>query len=289
MNILKNSVILELDALTNTDKTFLVESLLLWIHHYRLASPGGRREQFDHAIILEEAHHIIGKTKSDLVGGEAITDVIGWDSRLGTRLIAAIAIGALFWFAWAGADVATRLQFVIMTLLVAALLSFFIGAIPAFDGATLSRSWTAAAGSIGFWSAFAIFFPAVTGFTQGVSMSGDLDDASKSLPRGTFAAVGVSTVVYGAVAILLAGGVPLFVLQNDSGEAMRNLAWIGALVGIGVIAATLSSAMASLRIDHYSVYNQRVNFPFPPRSSFTTCLINGIFILKHDTFAMMLP
>ena len=176
---------------------------------------------------------------------EAITDVIGWDSQLGTRLIAAVAIGALFWFAWAGADVATRLQFVIMTLLVAALLSFFIGAIPAFDGATLSRSWTAAAGSIGFWSAFAIFFPAVTGFTQGVSMSGDLDDASKSLPRGTFAAVGVSTVVYVGVAILLAGGVPLFVLQNDSGEAMRNLAWIGALVGIGVIAATLSSAMAS--------------------------------------------
>jgi len=76
IEILKNPVILELDALTNTDKTFLVESILLWIHHYRLSSPSGRREQFDHAIILEEAHHIIGKAKSDLIGGEAITDVI---------------------------------------------------------------------------------------------------------------------------------------------------------------------------------------------------------------------
>ena len=36
------------------------------------------------------------------------------------------------------------------------------------------------AGSIGFWSAFAIFFPAVTGFTQGVSMSGDLKNPGKS-------------------------------------------------------------------------------------------------------------
>ena len=75
-SILNNNVILEMDALTNSDKTFLVESLLLWIHHYRLASPTGEREKFDHAILLEEAHHIIGKAKSDLIGGEAITDVI---------------------------------------------------------------------------------------------------------------------------------------------------------------------------------------------------------------------
>lgn len=74
--LLTKPVILELDALTNSDKTFLIESLLLWIHHYRLSSPSGKREEFEHAIILEEAHHIIGKAKSDLIGGEAITDVI---------------------------------------------------------------------------------------------------------------------------------------------------------------------------------------------------------------------
>ena len=74
--MLDNQVILEMDSLTNSDKTFLVESILLWIHHYRLSSPNNQREQFDHAIILEEAHHIIGKAKSDLIGGEAITDVI---------------------------------------------------------------------------------------------------------------------------------------------------------------------------------------------------------------------
>ena len=75
-DLLGQPVILEMDSLTNSDKTFLVEGLLLWIHHYRLSSPEGKREQFEHAIILEEAHHVIGKEKSDLVGGEAITDVI---------------------------------------------------------------------------------------------------------------------------------------------------------------------------------------------------------------------
>ena len=76
VELLNSSVILEMDSLTNADKTFLVEGILLWIHHYRLSSPMGNREQFEHAIILEEAHHVIGKEKSDLVGGEAITDVI---------------------------------------------------------------------------------------------------------------------------------------------------------------------------------------------------------------------
>lgn len=76
IDLLNHQVILEMDSLTNTDKIFLVESILLWIHHYRLSSPSQKREEFDHAIILEEAHHVIGKDKSDLVGGESITDVI---------------------------------------------------------------------------------------------------------------------------------------------------------------------------------------------------------------------
>lgn len=177
---------------------------------------------------------------------EALTSVLGWDQRFLVQLMAAGAVLVLFAFAWAGADVATKLQFVVMALLVAALVSFFVGAIGAFNPSTFADSWVAPAGSIGFWAAFAIFFPAVTGFTQGVSMSGDLKDPRKSLPSGTFAAVGISTVVYVAVAVLLAGGVPLVLLADDGGDAMRDLAAIGALVGIGVVAATLSSAMASL-------------------------------------------
>ncbi len=177
---------------------------------------------------------------------EATASMVGWDSRLITQLVAAGAVLLLFAFAWAGADVATKLQFVIMVLLGAALISFYLGAIGAFDSATFATSWSPAPGSIGFWAAFAVFFPAVTGFTQGVSMSGDLENAGKSLPLGTFSAIGLSTVVYVSVIVLLAGGASMTVLVGDEGQAMRNLAVVGAAVGVGVIAATLSSAMASL-------------------------------------------
>jgi hypothetical protein len=97
---------------------------------------------------------------------------------------------------------------------------------------------------MGFWVLFAIFFPAVTGFTQGVSMSGDLKDPGKSLPAGTFAAVGLSIIVYFISSVLFAASLPNKVLISDY-EAMNKVAYFGILVTAGVIAATLSSAMAS--------------------------------------------
>jgi len=72
--LLNRRVVLELDALTNADKTFLIESLLLWIHHYRMAQK--RREDFKHAIIIEEAHHILLRKKQEVTGEETITDIL---------------------------------------------------------------------------------------------------------------------------------------------------------------------------------------------------------------------
>jgi hypothetical protein len=68
--LLKKNVILELDALTNADKTFFIESLLLYIHHLRLAED--TREEFKHAIIIEEAHHCLRKEPT---AKETIVDI----------------------------------------------------------------------------------------------------------------------------------------------------------------------------------------------------------------------
>jgi len=131
-----------------------------------------------------------------------------------------------------------------MGLLIAALGSFFVGGLRAWNPFLLELNWTPLANRPGFWTLFAIFFPAVTGFTQGVSMSGDLKDPGKSLPLGTFMAVGVSLMVYIGTAVLLASGIPKAELARDT-TAMQRLAAIGWLIDAGVIAATLSSGLAS--------------------------------------------
>jgi amino acid transporter len=160
------------------------------------------------------------------------------------QLIAILAVGCLFILAWLGADWATRFQYVVMAILVGALASFFAGGFIRWNTSMLIQNWTAPENAPGFWVLFAIFFPAVTGFTQGVSMSGDLKDAGKSLPLGTFLAVGISIVVYFLASVVFCAALPQSVLASDY-NAMQRIAVYGFMITAGVVAATLSSAMAS--------------------------------------------
>lgn len=176
--------------------------------------------------------------------GEALSAILGPDSPLSPQLIAAAAVGAIFVLAILGADWATKFQYVVMLLLASALFSFFIGGIPQWQSETLLANWTPDQPSEPFWIIFGIFFPAVTGFTQGVSMSGDLRNPGKSLPLGTFMAVGLSIVIYIGVVVVFAGVLPNHTLVNDY-MAIKQVSRYDFLIDAGVIAATLSSAMAS--------------------------------------------
>ncbi|MGC9324797.1 MAG: amino acid permease [Desulfomonilia bacterium] len=176
--------------------------------------------------------------------GEAVSGMLGLSSGLPAQVIAAGAISTLFIFAWLGADWATRFQYMVMAILFSAILSFFLGGFSRFEPTLLTANLSGPASPMNFWLIFAIFFPAVTGFTQGVSMSGDLKDPGKSLPLGTFAAVGISMVIYFCAAVLFAGAAPRDILTQDY-ASMKRIASLGFLVDAGVVAATLSSAMAS--------------------------------------------
>ncbi len=175
---------------------------------------------------------------------EAVTAIFAQQLFLDSRIIAVLAMSALFVLAWLGADWATRFQYVVMVLLVAALASFFLGSLGQWEYSTLAGNWKGPEEGPPFWMIFAVFFPAVTGFTQGVSMSGDLKDPAKSLPLGTFLAVGFSIVIYLAVIITFGGVLPNKVLMEDY-QAIKEVARFGFLIDAGVVAATLSSAMAS--------------------------------------------
>ena len=176
--------------------------------------------------------------------GEAVNGILADMPKTFPQIAAAVAVGILFVFAWLGSDWSTRFQYVVMAMMAAALISFFIGGVAKLDSAVMAENWASPAGGPPFWIIFAIFFPAVTGFTQGVSMSGDLKDPGRSLPLGTFSAVGLSVVIYFSVAFIFAAVMPAEELSRDY-NAMKYIARAGWLVNVGVIAATVSSAMAS--------------------------------------------
>ena len=176
--------------------------------------------------------------------GEALAGILPPSSGVSPQFVAALLVAFLCIFAWLGANWATRLQYVVMAIIAASLISFYVGGLTHFDGGIFTRNWSFPSEGGSFWILFAIFFPAVTGFSQGVSMSGDLKDPAKSLPLGTFLAVGISIFIYFSVAIIFAGVVPAEELSRNY-QAMNNAASVGWLISAGVLAATLSSAMAS--------------------------------------------
>ena len=92
---------------------------------------------------------------------------------------------------------------------------------------------------------FGIYFPAVTGFEAGVSMSGDLADSKKSIPRGTIAAISVGLIVYIFLAFFFSFTVNSNELVNDP-DVLQHISLVPGLVIAGIWGATLSSALGSI-------------------------------------------
>jgi len=170
------------------------------------------------------------------------------------QLLASLIALLGFGFAMVGADIVSRIQTAIFFVLAAAVIVILASPLlaPVRDGAPI---YTAAPldagviGRIGFFAAFATFFPAVTGIDAGVGMSGNLKNARLSLGRGTFAAIGVTFVVYVAVTALFSY-VRADLLQFRNGlapstiEIFSESPVILVVLLVGIIFATGSSALA---------------------------------------------
>ncbi len=182
---------------------------------------------------------------------EAILAV--WPGRWGEipsaapQLLAAAIIIIITLVSGKSATLALQLQIPIMVAVGASLVALAVGALA--EGTQAPEfAMTLRTAPQGFWYVFAVFFPAVTGFTAGIGMSGDLKDSRHSIPRGTLAAVATGTAVYLAVPVLLA------VTTRISPEqlAVPGVVWTSVavfgpwLVFPGLWGAVLSSAFGSV-------------------------------------------
>jgi amino acid transporter len=160
---------------------------------------------------------------------------------------------ALFVIAFISANLAFRVQYVILAIVAGSLISvlatFFTGVVqypPALWG---SFSTSAASGSgpgtAGFWQVFAVFFPAVTGIMSGANMSGELKNPRRSIPIGTMAAIGLSTVIYLVLAYWLSRVASPSELVSNYTVMIDKALW-PPIVLAGLLGATFSSGLASL-------------------------------------------
>jgi solute carrier family 12 sodium/potassium/chloride transporter 2 len=158
------------------------------------------------------------------------------------RITGTIALLSLTALALISTSVALKSQYFILAAIVVSLVSIFIGS---HDFTPQSVPMFATEGSVPLEIVFAVFFPAVTGFTAGIAMSGDLEDPKRSIPRGTLYAIGVGLIVYLVLAVFIAYTIDSEVLKSDYNILMKT-ALFAPFVIAGVWGATLSSALGGI-------------------------------------------
>ncbi len=146
--------------------------------------------------------------------------------------------------AYRGAGAALKLQLPILLLIILSLLALAGGVL--FGNGSEQVAEPAAFVDVGFWAVFAVFFPAVTGIMAGLSLSGDLADPRRSIPRGTVLATLAGFAVYLIVPLLLFLGAGGAALRDDS-LIWTRIALLGPwLVLPGLWGAIFSSAVGSI-------------------------------------------
>jgi amino acid transporter len=164
-----------------------------------------------------------------------------------------------------GANMGVKMLYIVVGILFLSILLFFIGtteygtasgtSIPAGDFRNMNE----------FFLVFAIVFPAFTGMTAGVGLSGDLKDPSKSIPRGTIIATITGLLIYLVVIYKLAiSASPEEMLENQL--IMGKIALFGAvIIPLGLAASTMSSAIGSILVAPRTLQALALDESFPSK------------------------
>jgi len=158
------------------------------------------------------------------------------------RIAGTIALVCVTTITLISTSLAIKTQFLIMAAILVSLGSIFLGNHEYSPTAPLLLPLK---DSAPFIVLFGIFFPAVTGFESGVSMSGDLKDPKKSILLGTIIAIVVGLFVYLGLAFYFAFSVNSDQLTGNS-KVLLDISLNPHLVVAGIWGATISSALGSI-------------------------------------------
>ena len=178
------------------------------------------------------------------------------------RIIGVIVVCGLLGVTLIGLDWVIRAQLGLLLILVLSMINYIVGC---FSGSVLTdrneqglQGFTSISAATlkdnmfpefrtskdggSFFAAFSIFFPAATGILAGVNISGDLKDPGYAIPKGTFTAIVLTTIVYIGLAWLIgastmkdaAGWIPTIAAAAAGNSTSSN-------VSIAVIASNATT------------------------------------------------
>ncbi len=202
-----------------------------------------------------------------------------------------------------GANMGVKALYVVVAILFLSLFLFFIGKTE-YASTVEGISSSPLRNTNDFFFVFAIIFPAFTGMTAGVGLSGDLKNPGKSIPLGTVAATLGGLIVYIFIIFKLVNSASPEDLVNNQ-LVMADIAVFGKfIIPVGLAASTISSALGSVMVAPRTLQalGNDKTFPFkrfnramanvkgatnePFNASVITILIAFVFVALGDVNAV---
>lgn len=147
-----------------------------------------------------------------------------------------------------GADLGVKALYIVVGILFISLTLFFLGS-PEHQANSSFNVLNFDFKNMGnFFVIFAIIFPAFTGMTAGVGLSGDLRNPRKSIPLGTILGTTIGMVIYVFIVYKFKIAASTYDLTHNQ-LVMSKIALGGsAFVLLGLGASTISSALGSIMV-----------------------------------------
>ncbi len=202
-----------------------------------------------------------------------------------------------------GSSLGVKALYVVVAVLAISLVLFFIGS-PVTEIENFSLKNAEFRNMEQFFVVFAIIFPAFTGMTAGVGLSGDLKRPGKSIPIGTVTATFMGMIIYFFISYKLA-------ISATPGEMVNNqfimgdiAMWGKYIIPLGLAASTFSSALGSVMVAPRTLQALAADRSFPlgsinrwlgksrkmdnepANSSLITCIIALIFVALGNVNAV---
>jgi len=164
------------------------------------------------------------------------------------QVISIPAMGLLSWMILKrGASMGVKALYIVVAVLAIALVLFFMGETDYQPANKIVASFRLKEFQ-DFFVVFAIVFPAFTGMTAGVGLSGDLRNPGRSIPLGTTTATILGMIIYIFIAWKLFISASPDDLISDQ-LIMKRIAILGPLIiPLGLGASTISSAIGSVMV-----------------------------------------
>ncbi|MGI6342172.1 MAG: hypothetical protein ACOXZ9_04245 [Bacteroidales bacterium] len=166
-----------------------------------------------------------------------------------------------------GANMGLKVLYIAGSLVLLALLMFFLGKPVGGVSVDLYEANATLRNTGDMFLVLAIIFPAFTGITAGVGLSGDLKNPGKSIPVGTTLATITGFILYLFICTKLASSASPDALV-DNQLIMANIAIGGKiLIPLGLAACTFTSALSSVMVGPRTLQALALDDSLPIRKS----------------------